>query len=128
MSTRGIHGVLIDGVNYNDPCLLIGELVPRIHHSDGIPVYVVIEHDQGIPIVGKDKRLRNLLAYPSHYPGPGEHVPDEWLYASHEQLPWDALIPCFTGQRGKIFAVQPVVPENMTEVCHRLNLPLPPPL
>ena len=128
MSDRGIHGILTDGIKRKDPCLVIGDLVPRRHHSDGIPVYVIVEHASGIPIVGKDKRLRNLLAYPSHYPGPGEHMPDEWLFASHEQLPWEALIPCFTGQRGKIFAVAPVSPENMTDVCDRLNLPLPPKL
>ena len=95
--TAGIHGVLTDGVDRKDPCLLIGDGVPRIHHSDGIPVYLVIESDEGIPILGKDNRLRNLLAYPSHLPSPAAYNPNSWLYAHHEHLPWDALIPCFDG-------------------------------
>lgn len=95
MSDRGIHGVLTDGMHHKNPCLLIGDGVPRIHHSDGIPVYLVIESDRGIPIRCKNAALKNLLAYPSHLPAPGGYNPDRWLYAHHEQLPWNALIPCF---------------------------------
>ena len=81
MSSCGIHGVLTDGVNRRDPCLLIGSDVPRVHHSDGIPVYLVIESDEGIPILGKDKRLRNLLAYPSQLPAPAAYNPNTGTYA-----------------------------------------------
>lgn len=99
MSYCGIHGVLTDGKERQDPVLLVGSRVPRIHHSDGMPIYLVLEDDAvGIPVRCKNGALVNLLAYPSHCLGPGDHDPELWLYAKHEYLPWDALIPCFTGE------------------------------
>ncbi len=98
VSYRGIHGVLTDGKEYSAPVLLVGSEIPRIHHSDGIPIYLVVEDDDaGIPVRCKNGRLRNLLTYPSHWPTPGSHDPELWAYATHERLPWDALIPCFIG-------------------------------
>lgn len=97
MSAAGIHGVITDGMDQKHPCLVIGDHIPRIHHSDGIPVYLVIESEAGMPVICKNGQERQLLAYPSHWPGPGEYLGHEWLFAYHEQLPWDAAIPCFNG-------------------------------
>ena len=97
MSSCGIHAVLTDGKARHDPVLLIGSRVPRVHHSDGIPVYFVTESEDGIPVRCKNDSLINLLAYPSHWPAAGNHNPELWLYAKHDYLPWDALIPCFVG-------------------------------
>ena len=42
--------------------------------------------------------LVNLLAYPSHCPSHGEQDPGLYLlFAKHNYLPWETLIPCFTG-------------------------------
>ncbi len=98
MSYRGIHGVLTDGKERREPVLLVGAQVPRIHHSDGIPIYLVVEDDNaGIPVRCKNGNLVNLLAYPSHWPTHGTHDPELWAFAEHERLPWQALIPCFNG-------------------------------
>ena len=100
MSSCGIHAVITSGKpkTLAEPCLLIGEGVPRIHHSDGIPVYLVIESEEGIPILQKNGRIKHLLAYPSHWSAPGKYNHDHWLHGSHEHLAWHALIPCFDGE------------------------------
>jgi len=95
--TAGLHATITDGKRRRTPCLIIGDGVPKVHHSDGMPVFNIIEHEDGIPIRCKNGRLRNLLAYPSHWPAHGEYTVNEWVYAKHEHLAWDALIPCFTG-------------------------------
>ena len=104
MTDRGIYGVVTDGSENLADCLLIGEDIPRVHHSDGVPVYLVVEHDQGLPVAvangTKANRFKRLLAYPSHWPGPstsqGEHEDmHKWVYAYHEPMPWNALIPLF---------------------------------
>ena len=97
MSSCGIHGVLTDGKARHDPVLLVGSRVPLVHHSDGIPVYLVVEGNDGIPVRCKNGSLVNLLAYPSHCPSHGEQNPGLYLFAKHDYLPWETLIPCFTG-------------------------------
>lgn len=99
MSYCGIHGVLTDGRERHDPVLLVGAKVPRVHHSDGMPIYLVVEdNDAGLPVRCKNGDLVNLLAYPSHCPSHGDQDPGLYLYAKHEYLPWETLIPCFTGE------------------------------
>ena len=66
-------------------CLVIGDGVPRIHHSDGIPVYQVIESDRGIPILMKDRTIKNLLAYPSTWVAPGAYNHEHWLHAEQPE-------------------------------------------
>lgn len=96
--TAGIYGSIVNGRELQERCLVIGDGVPRIHHSDGLAVYLVIESDDGIPVLMKDHGLKNLLAYPSHWPAAGEYNPKRWLFAEHEHLAWHALIPCFDGE------------------------------
>jgi hypothetical protein len=98
MSTAGIYASIVADGDSTKHCLLIGDGVPHIHHSDGMPVYMVIESERGIPIMLKDHSIRNLLAYPSSWVGPGEYNHDHWLFAEHENLAWHALIPCFDGE------------------------------
>ena len=99
--TTGIYGIITDGEQRRDPCLLFGAGIPRIHHSDGVPVFHVIEHPDGFPVVmdngTKAGEIKKLLAYPSHLPGPGTWSRDEWVYAYTEPMPFNALIPCFSG-------------------------------
>ena len=124
MSTAGIYGSIIDDRGEQTPCLLIGPNVPRIHYGDGLPVYMVIENDLGIPIQCKDKRLRNLLAYPSSMPAPGDYSPGRWLYADHADLPWSALVPLFDTRVNTSRHTAPRR-ETISEACHRLAMPLP---
>lgn len=94
--TQGIHGVITDGNGQRTRCLVIGQGVPRIHSGDGMPVYQVVEdRRRGLPVILKDGSERHLLAYPSTWVQPGNFNGDDWLYAKHENLGWDALIPCF---------------------------------
>lgn len=94
--TQGIHGVITDGNGQRTRCLVIGAGVPRIHSADGIPVYQVVENEHlGMSIILKDGTERHLLAYPSHWTRPGSFNGDDWLFAKHENLGWEALIPCF---------------------------------
>ncbi len=97
MSDRGIYGVLVtDGGRVT--CLLIGEHVPRVHHSDGIPIYLVVEHPRGIPTAvnngTKTPDIKNLLAYPSHWIGPGKPS-GHWIFAYREPMPFNAMLPVF---------------------------------
>jgi hypothetical protein len=96
LSTRGIHGVITNGTVEAGDCLVIGPQVPRLHHGDGLPVVMLIEDPRGLPIVFHDRSMRCLLAYPSHWPAPGKYQGvDRWIYATHERLPWHALVPFF---------------------------------
>ena len=96
MTTAGLHAVVTDGIANSTHALLIGQDVPRIHHSDGAPVNVVFEHSDGIPVTDRHGFTRNLLAYPAHWPAPGGRSKNHaWVFATHEHLPWEALIPIF---------------------------------
>lgn len=97
MSTAGIRGQKFPGMDSRDPtyaCLLIGPAIPRIHHSDGLPVYFLTDHPQGIPTVMNDGTVVRLLAYPSAWPGPGARG-GSFVFARHERLPFNAIIPVF---------------------------------
>ncbi len=95
MSGAGIYGVITNGLKSSGECLMIGEGVPQVHRCDGLAVYLVIEDPRGMPVRLKDGSRRHLLAYPSHWPGPGRQTPNRWLYAYHETLRWESLIPIF---------------------------------
>lgn len=97
MSDRGVHAWLVSDEESQN-CLLIGKHVPRVHHSDGIPVYLVVEHPRGIPTIinngGKTPAVKNLLAYPSHWVGPGKSS-GRWIFAYREPMPFNAMLPVF---------------------------------
>ena len=95
MSDRGIPGIITDGASDPLDVLVIGSGVPRHHHSDGLPVYLVCEDVRGVRVVLKDNTVKILLAYPSHWPAPRDRAPERWLFADHADLTWNALIPCF---------------------------------
>jgi hypothetical protein len=96
MSAAGVFADIIRNGRPDGQCLLIGPRIPRIHHSDGIPVYMVVEHHHGIEL-STVSGLASLLAYPSAWPGPGARG-ECWLYAKHERLQWNALIPLHDGE------------------------------
>ena len=129
MSDRGIYGSIIGAEDGNQPtCLIIGKCVPRMHHSDGVPVYLVIEHPEGIPVVLNDDgrtslEIKTLLAYPSHWAAPGCKS-ERFIYAYREPMPWQALIPIFDVSLPRGVFPDPE-PETITEACHRLRMPLP---
>lgn len=97
MSTAGLYAEVFESGLLVEHCLLIGAMVPRLHHSDGMPVYVVTEHDAGVPITLKDGSTVKLLAYSSARPGPGRRQPDRVVFTLHERLPWSTPIPLFDG-------------------------------
>lgn len=101
MTTRGVYGTVIEAGRELGPCLIIGRSVPRIHHSDGVPVYLVLEHERGMPVRCTDGRERSLLAYPSDWPAPGEHDSDRFVYAKHERLGFNAPVPLFDQERAQ---------------------------
>lgn len=126
--TQGLHASLTDGVVHNGDCLVIGHGIPKIHHSDGLPVYLVTENAAGLPIELRDGTRVHLLAYPSNWPAPGDHNPDHWLELNHERLPWDgrrARVPCFDVAL-VIDAMPSNRPANLSEHLEQLRLPLPP--
>ena len=94
MSTAGIHAMVYENGQAVESCLMVGGRVPKIHHSDGIPVYFVTTDDRGAATPCTDNVVRRLIAYPSGWPGPG--LPGKRvIVGSHERLPWDAAIPLF---------------------------------
>lgn len=93
MSAAGVIGEIYREGRQVGHCLLIGPRIPRIHHSDGIPVYLVVEHHHGIEISTVAGAL-TLLAYPSAWPSPGG-IGESWVYAKHERMQWNAPIPVF---------------------------------
>lgn len=77
-------------------CLIIGRGVPRIHHADRVPVFLIAQHPRGSIQQLKDKRTRvPLLAYPSSWPGPRVRGGDRYVFAQHAQLPFDGPVPLF---------------------------------
>lgn len=74
--------------------IIVGPGIPALHHSDGVPVYQVIEHERGFPVRFADGRTANLLAYPSTWPAPGGFR-GVVIYAKHERLQWKGPIPVF---------------------------------
>ena len=107
-------------------CIIIGKDVPRVHHSDGVPVYMIVEHPEGLPVAvnihTKSPVIKNLLAYPSHWAAPGCQG-DQFIYAFRE-MPWNALIPVFDAALpGEVIKL--TRPETISETCHRLRIPLP---
>lgn len=93
MSYAGIHAEVINNGMRGDSCILIGAWIPKIHKSDGNPVYLVVTHPDGAEISFRSKQNRRLLCYPSDWPGPGKHRPGCYVYAKHERLPFNAPIP-----------------------------------
>lgn len=98
MSDRGVYAILTDGFNKVGDCLIIGRSIPRVHHADGLPVYLVVEHPDGILVATatgtKLDKVLSLLAYPSHWPAPGGKGKN-WVYAYREPMPFNALLPVF---------------------------------
>lgn len=91
--TQGIQAAIIRDGRATE-CLAIGALVPKIHHADAVPVYLVVAHELGLEVLCAGGSKRKLLAYPSALPGPLTHG-GAYLYARHELLPWNAPIPVF---------------------------------
>jgi len=95
MSTAGIHATLYqDGLPIG-AAMMTGSLIPRIHHSDGVPVYFVIQHPRGIAVTFDDGITRPMLAYPVTWPVPAERAWSKVIHAEHERLPFSAPIPVF---------------------------------
>ena len=96
MSAAGVYAEIIREGRPAGQCLLIGSRIPRLHHSDGIPVYLVIEHPDGVEL-STAAGIARLLAYPSAWPRHGSRG-EAWVYAKHERLQWKALIPLHDGE------------------------------
>lgn len=95
MSSAGIYGQVIERGVAVAPCLVVGAGIPRIHHADSVPVYLVTEHHLGTLIRDRAHKPLELLAYPVAWPGPGRRSADRWVYAHHENMRFDAPIPLF---------------------------------
>lgn len=95
MSSAGIYAQVIERGLAVQSCLIVGAGIPRIHHGDGCPVFLVTEHHLGTLIRDHKGTPHELLAYPSAWPGPGRRSADRWVYAKHERLAFDAPIPLF---------------------------------
>lgn len=95
MSHAGVYAQVIERGIAVKTCLLVGAGIPRIHHGDGVPVYLVTEHKRGSPIADFAHKVRTLVAYPVAWPGPGGRMPDRWVYAKHESMRFDAPVPLF---------------------------------
>lgn len=94
--TQGLHAEIRVGGQKIMDCLIVGKGVPRIHHADRVPVFLVVEHPRGSVQMLKDKRTRvPLLAYPIAWPGPGKHATDRYIFAQHAQLSFDGPVPLF---------------------------------
>lgn len=107
MSDRGIYASIFNGEPSNvsgsitrPSCIIIGKDVPRVHHGDGVPVFFIVEHPDGVPVAvnngTKTPTIKRLIAYPSHWPAPGAES-NKFIYAYREPMPWNALIPIFDG-------------------------------
>lgn len=93
--TQGLLAEIRDGRRVT-PVLIVGTGVPRIHSADRVPVYLVTVNPRGSLLRFKDKRTAaRLVAYPSSWPGPGEHGPQRYVFAQHELLAFDAPVPVF---------------------------------
>jgi len=93
--TEGIRArLMLPGDEARD-CLLVGLGIPSIHRSDGIPVYTVHTHPEGVPIMFKDKSFHPLVVYPSAWPSPGKRSAGAFVYVNHELMPFDAPLPLF---------------------------------
>lgn len=94
--TQGLLAEVCEGGRKVMDCLILGRGVPRIHHADRVPVFLVVEHPRGSAQLLKDKRSRvPLLAYPIAWPGPGERGIDRYVFAQHAQLAFDGPVPLF---------------------------------
>ncbi len=93
--TEGIRATLYEPGHDESDCLLIGAMVPRIHHTWVMPVYLVAEHADGCPVVFRDKSVKKLVCYPSAWPGPAQRNPDAYVYVRHADLPFDAPLPVY---------------------------------
>lgn len=94
--TQGILAEVRDGGRKVMDCLVIGRGVPKIHHADRVPVYLVAEHPRGSVQMLKDQRTRvPLLAYPVAWPGPGRQPEGRYIFAQHERLAWAGPVPLF---------------------------------
>jgi len=94
--TQGLLAEVYEEGRKVGDCLIIGRGVPRVHHADRVPVYLVAQHPRGSLQQLKDQRTRApLLAYPSAWPGPGTHGKGRFIYAQHAQLVFLAPVPLF---------------------------------
>jgi len=93
VSDRGIHATVYDELGERvGHCLMIGPRIPRLHHSDGLPVMFVTEHLDGSLITDRQGQSARMLAYPSTLPGPGQWR-GRYIWANYERLPFVAPIP-----------------------------------
>jgi hypothetical protein len=94
--TQGLLAEIHENGRKVEDCLIIGRGVPRIHHADRVPVFLVTEHARG-----SIQRLKNardrvpLLAYPVAWPGPGRHSRSRYIFAHHAELTFEAPVPLF---------------------------------
>lgn len=95
MSAAGIYGELWSPREKIADVLIIGARVPRLHHSNGIPVYQVVDHPKGSLLALHNGDEARLLAYPSDWPAPGSSGEGRYIYAKHERLPWHGPVLCF---------------------------------
>lgn len=94
--TQGLLAEIRVGGRKVKDVLIIGTGVPRIHHADRVPVYLVTQHMRGSMQTFKDKRTRiPLVAYPAAWPGPASRSGDTFIFAEHASLKWDAPVPVF---------------------------------
>jgi hypothetical protein len=98
LSRAGIHAQLHQLGQQPVPILITGVGVPNIHHSDGLPVYLVAQHARGLFLWLKDGVTGiRLLAYPVAWPGPGE-ASEQVIVAEHALLKWEVPLPVFGRQ------------------------------
>lgn len=101
--TQGLLAEIRQGGVKVQEVLIIGQGVPRIHHADRVPVYMVVEHQRGSVQTLKDRRTRvPLLAYPSSWPAPGARAVDRYIFAEHAQLTWSAPVPIYDVEPGRV--------------------------
>lgn len=93
--TQGVFANIIRNGRPAEEVLVIGSLVPKIHHADRVPVYLIRADECGALIALNGGRLARLLAYPSDAAGPGERT-GLYVWARHERLPFNAPVPIFT--------------------------------
>lgn len=93
--TEGLSAQIYDDGTLVGSALLIGQLVPKIHRSDGVPVYLLAEHPEGIPVLCADGITRHFVVYPSHLPGPAGRSWSRVIFVKHERLPFVAPIPLY---------------------------------
>lgn len=89
MSDRGVFALVVRRGEAPKTCIIIGKMIPRIHHSDGVPIYLVVEGPDGAD---------DWQAYPSHWPAPGLNDGKTMIYLDYRDYyrhKRTAPVPCF---------------------------------